>query len=48
MRRSVGDYRTSCAGDLLRDAVKKGNSALEAIMKEGKLVPLETAQRSTV
>jgi adenylate kinase len=31
-----------CAGDLLRDAVKKGNKELEAIMKEGKLVPLET------
>jgi adenylate kinase len=30
------------AGDLLRDAVKKGNAELEAIMKEGKLVPMET------
>jgi adenylate kinase family enzyme len=27
---------------LLRDAVKKGNSALEVIMKEGRLVPMET------
>ena len=30
------------AGDLLRDAVKNGNTELEAIMKEGKLVPMET------
>ena len=30
------------AGDLLRDAVKNGNADLEAIMKEGKLVPMET------
>lgn len=29
------------AGDLLRDAVKNGNTELEAIMKEGKLVPVE-------
>jgi adenylate kinase family enzyme len=29
------------AGDLLRDAVKNGNTKLEAIMKEGKLVPVE-------
>ena len=29
------------AGDLLRDAVKNGNTELEAIMKEGKLVPME-------
>ena len=30
------------AGDLLREAVKNGNSELEAIMREGKLVPMET------
>jgi adenylate kinase family enzyme len=30
------------AGDLLRDAVKNGNTELAAIMKEGKLVPMET------
>ena len=30
------------AGDLLRKAVKSGNTELEAIMKEGKLVPMET------
>ena len=30
------------AGDLLREAVKNGNTELEATMKEGKLVPLET------
>ena len=29
------------AGDLLRDAVKNGNTELEAIMKEGKLVPMD-------
>lgn len=29
------------AGDLLREAVKNGNTELEAIMKEGKLVPVE-------
>jgi adenylate kinase family enzyme len=29
-------------GDLLRDAVKNGNGELEAIMKEGKLVPMQT------
>lgn len=29
------------AGDLLRAAVKDGNTELEAIMKEGKLVPME-------
>lgn len=28
------------AGDLLREAVKNGNTELEAIMKEGKLVPV--------
>jgi adenylate kinase family enzyme len=32
-------------GDLLRDAVKKGDAQLEAIMKEGKLVPMETTIR---
>lgn len=31
-----------CAGDLLRQAVKDGDEELEAIMKEGKLVPMET------
>jgi adenylate kinase family enzyme len=30
------------AGDLLRDAVRGGNAELEAIMREGKLVPMET------
>lgn len=30
-----------CAGDLLREAVKNGNTELEAIMKEGKLVPMD-------
>lgn len=29
------------AGDLLRDAVRHGNTELEDIMKEGKLVPME-------
>lgn len=29
------------AGDLLRAAVKEGNTELEAIMKEGKLVPMD-------
>jgi len=29
------------AGDLLRDAVKNGNTELEAIMREGKLVPMD-------
>lgn len=29
------------AGDLLRAAVKDGNTELEAIMKEGKLVPMD-------
>jgi adenylate kinase family enzyme len=30
------------AGDLLRAAVKNGNTEIEGIMKEGKLVPMET------
>jgi UMP-CMP kinase family protein len=29
------------AGDLLRDAVKSGNTELEVIMREGKLVPMD-------
>jgi adenylate kinase family enzyme len=33
------------AGDLLREAVKNGNTELEAIMKEGKLVPMEVTIR---
>ena len=41
-RRYAGVQHFS-AGDLLREEVKSGNNAeLEAIMKEGKLVPMET------
>lgn len=29
------------AGDLLRDAVKNGNTELEAIMRDGALVPMD-------
>lgn len=38
---SVRNLLVGLAGDLLRDAVKNGNTELEAIMKEGKLVPMK-------
>ncbi|NJR76076.1 MAG: AAA family ATPase, partial [Scytonema sp. CRU_2_7] len=40
----VARYSGVChfsAGDLLREAVKSGNTELEAIMKEGQLVPMD-------